>query len=97
MACFCKNWRTKDILLGECKWGQKPVGRAVIQTLINKTDKVLPGSATWQVHYAFFARQEFTEAAQVLAAEHNSLLVTLTQIEADMQRWLQWQGQETGL
>jgi len=21
------NWRTKDILLGECKWGQKPVRR----------------------------------------------------------------------
>ncbi|MCP4417429.1 MAG: ATP-binding protein [Chloroflexi bacterium] len=89
------NWRTKDILLGECKWGQKPVGRAVIQTLVDKTDKVLPGSATWRVHYAFFARRGFTDTAQALAAEHNSLLITLTQIEADMQRWLQWQSQET--
>jgi AAA+ ATPase superfamily predicted ATPase len=85
------NWRSKAILLGECKWGQKPVGRDVMQTLIKKTDKVLPGSATWQVHYAFFARQGFTEAAQALAAEHNALLITLAQIEADMRRWLQGQ------
>ena len=83
------NWRTKNILLGECKWGQKPVGRDVIQALVNKTDKVLPGSVTWQVHYAFFARQGFTDAAQQLAAEHNALLITLSQIEADMGRWLQ--------
>jgi uncharacterized protein len=85
------NWRTKNILLGECKWGQKPVGRDVIQALVNKTEKVVPGSATWQVHYAFFARQEFTEAAQQLAAEHNALLITLPQIETDMGRWLQSQ------
>jgi AAA+ ATPase superfamily predicted ATPase len=90
------NWRTKEILLGECKWGQKPVGREVIQALINKTDKVLPGSASWQVHYAFFTRQGFTEAARALAAEHSSLLVTLRQIEADMLRWLQWQRREAG-
>jgi AAA+ ATPase superfamily predicted ATPase len=88
------NWRSKNILLGECKWGQKPVGRDVIQTLIKKTDKVLPGSATWQVHYTFFARQGFTEAARALAAEHNALLVTLAQIEADMRRWLQRQRWE---
>jgi hypothetical protein len=86
------NWRSKAILLGECKWGQKPVDRDVIQALLNKTGKVLPGSATWQVHYAFFARQGFTEAAQALAAEHNGLLISLSQIEADMRRWLQAQA-----
>jgi AAA+ ATPase superfamily predicted ATPase len=85
------NWRSKDILLGECKWSQKPVGRDVIQALFNKTDKVLPSSTTWQVHYVFFARQGFTEAAQTLAAEHKAFLITLTQIEVDMRRWLQIQ------
>jgi AAA+ ATPase superfamily predicted ATPase len=85
------NWRTKDILLGECKWGQTPAGRDVIQALLNKTSKVLPGGATWRVHYAFFARQGFTEAAQALAAEHKALLVVLRQIEADMWRWLRTQ------
>lgn len=82
------NWRSKDILLGECKWGKVPVGQDVIEVLINKASKVLPGSATWRVYYVFFAREGFTEAAQKLAAEHNARLVTLEQIEADMRRWL---------
>lgn len=85
------NWRTKDILLGECKWGQQAVGREVIQTLVEKTDKVLPGQVNWQVHYAFFARTDFTAAAQSLAQKHQALLITLDQMEADMRRWLQVQ------
>lgn len=85
------NWRTKDILLGECKWGQQLVGSEVIQILVNKTDKVLPGQAKWRVHYAFFARNGFSPAAQTLAKEHQAQLVTLTQIESDMQRWLESQ------
>jgi len=85
------NWRTKDILLGECKWGPRAVGREVIQTLVDKTPKVLPKQGTWQVHYAFFARRGFTPAAQALAREHRAQLVTLAQMEADMQRWLKLQ------
>ena len=85
------NWRTKAILLGECKWGQKAIGRKVIQTLVDKSEKVLPGQEKWQVHFAFFARSGFTPAAQALARERRALLVTLGEIEADMQRWLQAQ------
>jgi uncharacterized protein len=87
------NWRTKDILLGECKWGQKAVGREVIQALVDKTEKVLPGQFTWHVHYAFFARGDFTPAAQALASELRAQLIVLPQLEADMQRWLRIQGQ----
>jgi hypothetical protein len=82
------NWRTKDILLGECKWGQKPVDKEVVQALIEKTEKVLPSQAKWQVHFAFFARTDFTQKAQRLAQEHQGILVVLDHIEADMQRWL---------
>ena len=85
------NWRTKDILLGECKWGQKAVGREVIQILVDKTTKLLPGRVKWQVHYAFFARSGFTASAQEFAAEHQAQLLTLDQIEADMRRWLRSQ------
>jgi AAA+ ATPase superfamily predicted ATPase len=53
------NWRSKDILLGECKWGQGDVSRSVIQTLFDKTGKVLPGNVSWRVHYAFFGRHGF--------------------------------------
>ncbi len=85
------SWRTQTILLGECKWGQQAVGREVIQTLLDKTEKVLPEQIKWHIHYAFFARSDFTPAAQALAQEHQAQLVTLAQIEADMQRWLRLQ------
>jgi uncharacterized protein len=82
------NWRTKDILLGECKWGQGAVERDVIQALVNKTAKVLPGDFPWRVQYAFFARHGFTPAAEALAQAHNARLVTLAAMEGDMGRWL---------
>ncbi len=82
------NWRTKDIALGECKWGQKAVGKSVIQTLIDKTGKVLPKQFTWNVHYLFFARHDFTPAAKALAQTNGALLITLAAIEADMRHWL---------
>jgi len=36
------NWRERAILLGECKWGVKPVGRSVIEELVDKTALVVP-------------------------------------------------------
>ena len=85
------NWRTRDILLGECKWGHQAVGREVIQTLIEKTAKVLPKQIKWRVQYAFFARSGFTPEAVTLAQEHRAHLITLDQIEFDMQNWLKLQ------
>jgi len=43
------------------------------------------------VYYAFFARSGFTPAAQELAQKHQALLVTVDQMEMDMQRWLRLQ------
>lgn len=84
------NWREKQLLLGECKWGDAPISRSILTELIEvKTPKVLAdlpdGGANWTVHYALFARQAFTEATQLLAAEKQVQLVTLPQIEADLQ------------
>jgi len=83
------NWRERQLLLGECKWGDAPVGRRVLTELMaNKTPKVLAdlpdGGAGWTVHYALFARQAFTAATETLAADHGVLLLTLPQIEADL-------------
>jgi len=47
------NWRTKDILLGECKWGTGEVGRSVIRALAGKTGKVLPDEG-WTIHSITF-------------------------------------------
>jgi hypothetical protein len=88
------NWRTKDILLGECKWGTQAVARDVIQTLLDKTHQVVPTAGEWRIHYLFFARSGFTAAAQALAEEHQVQLVTLAQLERDMGLWLAVQQQD---
>lgn len=82
------NWRTRDILLGECKWGKQAVARDVVETLRRKTADVLPPQVDWRVHYALFAREGFTPAARAAAQEHGAQVVTLAELEADLVRWL---------
>jgi hypothetical protein len=79
------NWREQAILLGECKWGVNPVGRAVIRALVDKTPHVVPGEG-WQVHYVLFARAGFTEAARKEAKSVGAQLVDLETLDADLQR-----------
>jgi hypothetical protein len=88
------NWRTKQLLLGECKWGAADVGKRVIRNLVEKTDKVLPGDS-WTVHYAFFARRGFSPAAQMEARNVGAITVTLRQMEDDIIRWMK--GRRRGL
>jgi uncharacterized protein len=81
------NWRTKDLLLGECKWGLGAVGRSVIRDLVAKTEHVCPDGA-WHVHYAYFARGGFTEPARAEAAGSGARLVTLGDLAADLAAWV---------
>ncbi|MCP5099396.1 MAG: ATP-binding protein, partial [Chloroflexi bacterium] len=79
------SWSEKQILLGECKWGDRPISRSIIRELIEeKRDKVLndlPDKGIgWTVHYAFFAREAFTSAAQETAQKHQAGLYTLKDI-----------------
>lgn len=77
------NWPDKTILLGECKWGVKAVGRSVIRELIDKTPKVVPGE-DWQVFYVYFARAGFTDAAREEAQGVKGLLVDLETLDKDL-------------
>jgi len=77
------NWRDKDILLGECKWGANSVDRTVIRELMAKAPKVVPGS-DWQVVYAFFARAGFTDAALSEAKAVNALMIDLETLDTDL-------------
>jgi hypothetical protein len=43
------------------------------------------GGVGWTVHYALFARQSFTEATHLLAAQHQVQLLTLPDVEMLMQ------------
>lgn len=76
------NWKTHDILLGECKWGMDRVDRQVVRELVeNKTPQVLKdlpeGGAGWKVHYALFGRIGFTPAAKAEMEKSAGLLVDL--------------------
>ena len=79
------NWREKAILLGEAKWGTDPLGRPVVRELVEKAPHVTPGS-DWSVHYAFFSRAGFTDAARQEAAACNALLVDLPTLDQDLRR-----------
>ncbi len=80
------NWKTHDILLGECKWGGERVDRQVIRDLIeSKTPHVLRDlpdlGAGWRVHYAAFARSGFTPAAASEMQQVQGLLVDLKDLD----------------
>jgi hypothetical protein len=84
------NWREQAILLGECKWGVEPISRSVVRELVeSKTARVhqrLPGEAAgWTVHYAFFSRNGFSQAAQAEAEARAMLLVDLATLDQDLQ------------
>jgi hypothetical protein len=81
------NWQAQEILLGECKWGTERIGRAVIRGLVSKSSKVVPGD-DWQVHYVFFARAGFTDAACAEAEEVGAQLVDLAVLDADLRQAL---------
>ena len=84
------NWRKREILLGECKWGVDRVSRAVLRELLElKTPKVvntLPDPASWHAYHIFFARAGFTEAAQDEAAAYDMRLVDLVRLDQDLQQ-----------
>ena len=83
------NWREKQILLGESKWQAEPIRKRIVRELIEtktpKVLKILPEEGEgWQVHYAFFSRNGFTDAARTLANEHGAQLVDLTRLDHDL-------------
>jgi uncharacterized protein len=80
------NWKTHDILMGECKWGTDRVDRQVVRELIEKKTplvlKDLPdGGESWHVHYALFGRNGFTPAVQVEMEKFEGVLVDLQMID----------------
>jgi AAA+ ATPase superfamily predicted ATPase len=81
------NWREKAVLLGECKWGVNSVGRSVIRELAEKSVRVVPGE-DWRVHYVFFARAGFTDAARAEAEPLEASLVDLETLDADLRQAL---------
>jgi len=82
------NWREQAILLGECKWGVKAMARSVIRELVQKAPRIVPGEG-WHVHYVFFARAGFTDAARAEAGSVEASLVDLERLDVDLRRALE--------
>ena len=78
------NWTSRDILLGECKWGAEKVSRQVVRDLIErKGPRVradLPGEG-WTLHYALFSRAGCTEAARAEMEARDGLVVDLPELD----------------
>ena len=71
----------KRLLIGEAKWGDKPVAREVLTDLIERSQRMPQVAQGWQTQYALFARAGFTEPTQALARELKSRLVDLDDLE----------------
>lgn len=77
------NWRDEAVLFGECKWGTGNVGRKVVRDLVRKSTRAVP-DGDFDVYYAFFVRDGFTDAAAAEAGKVDALLVTAAQLDADL-------------
>jgi len=78
------SWRDRTVLVGECKWGQDRIGKAVVTELLDRgirlRDDVFAGEG-WRLHYVLFARVGFSEAAKQEAAGHGVMLVDAEQMD----------------
>jgi hypothetical protein len=64
--------------LGEAKWTGNALNRKIVRDLVAKRSLVVPSpDDDWQVHYAFFSRSGFTDAAVQEARRHDATLVDL--------------------
>jgi hypothetical protein len=83
------DFAKKQIFLGECKWTDDAVGRSLVRELIEeKATKLFRdldwAVEDWQVSYAFFSRNGFTEAAADYASMADILLVDLDSLESGL-------------
>jgi hypothetical protein len=97
------NSMEKTLVLGECKWQLKPVGQRVLQDLVKKTAEIIPPQRQWRVFYLGFAREGWTEAAQLFADSFRQTavaegtnwqpvgmkLLDLNQVDGDLESWAQ--------
>jgi AAA+ ATPase superfamily predicted ATPase len=63
------NRTEKTIILGECKWQARVVGRAVLRDLVAKTNEIVPKQGQWRVLYLGFSRSGWTAEAHAFAKE----------------------------
>ncbi len=82
------DWEHRQVLVGECKWGEAKVDRAVVTDLIeHKSAQLrneLPDGETWRFHYAMFTRSGLTPAATAELGKHDGNHVDLARLDAEL-------------
>ncbi|MEZ4657483.1 MAG: ATP-binding protein [Caldilineaceae bacterium] len=78
------NETDKLLLVGECKWTQRPVGVNILDDLKRKAARMLGEVEGWQIHYALFAKTGFTAEMAAFAESENVLLITATDMVQEM-------------
>lgn len=73
--------RSKQLLIGEAKWSDKPVARDVLTDLVKRSQRMPQVAEGWQTQYALFARAGFTEATREAAQTLKARLVDLPELE----------------
>lgn len=58
----------KTLILGECKWSPKEMGRDAGDDLVQKTEEFVPAEGCWEIYYLGFARGGWTQEAKTFAA-----------------------------
>ncbi len=79
------NHQNREILLGECKWGEGKINRQVVRELIEqkgpKVRQELQNGEDYAFHYAVFARAGFTAAAAAELSARQGLLINLAALD----------------
>lgn len=67
----------EGILVGECKWTDRPVGTNILDDLRRKVHSLIQQREWRRVHYALFSRSGFTPALEAQARDEGVLLINL--------------------
>jgi AAA+ ATPase superfamily predicted ATPase len=81
--------RSRDILIGECKWTNGKAEEQDIKKLVEQTGPLvvrdLPGGGSrWTVHFAAFSRAGFTAGARARMKKSRGILVDLDQLDSGL-------------
>ena len=82
------DWPGRQLLLGECKWGDGRVDRQTVRDLIDGKGELLrrelEDGDSWRFHYAVFSRGGLTPAAAAELHAHDGLDVDLARLDAEL-------------